>query len=149
MPRWEDVRPILVTAYGLMEQSDMAMTSGPEIARAVLGRPDDDPRLGTTLRALHDDGYLNCTFGGVHLPLQVEGTAAGRQEVQGWPGSRSSTASAELLVDLLRTQADAADTPPEQKSRLRAILNAIGSGSLDALSKVTAELILRGGGQIT
>jgi hypothetical protein len=106
MPRWEDARPILVTAYDLMEQSDMATTSGPEIARTVLGRSDDDPRFGTTLRALHDDGFASA---GAFMapwrgaasrgPPPSAGTSAGprepgRLDERGQPATRPATKEA-------------------------------------------------------
>jgi hypothetical protein len=157
MSRWENVRPILVKVYDLMEQWPEGYADGDAVADA-LGIEDDDygddlTRLLRDLQNLHEAGYIDCQFDkgrnfNNSLPLVIEGTEKGRQEVLGWPGPRTSTASAELLVNLLRAAANAPDTPPEQKTTLRAILKAIGKGGTDALSKVTAELILRGGSQI-
>jgi hypothetical protein len=149
MPRWDDVRPTLVAAYDLFDESDQV--GAVEIA-AKLGIDDEAgmTRLTRHLYALDDADYIKVhRAGGMEPPDLILPTHPGRQEVRGWPGPRTAIGNAELLVDLLRAQAEAADTPPEEKTRLRAILNAIGSGSLDALSKVTADLIIRGGGQIT
>src|SRR4051794_12623141 len=150
MPRWEDVRPTLVAIYDLIDAAPDGVADGRELASALGITEDEMPRFVRDLRALHDDGYMQAHFTlGVGPPPLIQGTTLGRHEVRGWPGPRSGQASAELLVDLLRAQADDADTPPEQKTKTRAILDAIGRGGTDALSKVTAELILRAGGQIT
>jgi len=150
MPRWDDVRPILVAVYDLIEDALDGVTDGPQVA-AVLGFGENDlRRLDRALKSLDDAGYIEARFTmGGSLPVLIEGTHGGRQEVQGWPGPRTSTANAELLVDLLRAQADAPDTSAEQKTKVRAILDAIGKGGTDALSKVTAELVLRAGGSVT
>lgn len=149
MPQWEDVRPILVAAYEAMEDTPDGSTSGAAVADAI-GADHDDVQLWRILRDLHADEYLNVRYGAPGgLPAVVRGTTDGRQGVLGWPGPRTADGHAELLVTLLRAQADAADTLPEHRSKLRAVLDALGHGGTDALSKVTADLILRAGGTVT
>lgn len=151
MPRWENVRPILVAVYELIDESPQWAADGNDLAAALgVNDVDDRARLYRDLWSLDEAGYIDANFAmGGRLPRRIQGTHEGRQEVQGWPGSRTGQANAELLVTLLRERAEADDTPPEQKTKLRAIVDAIGKGGTDALSKVTAELILRAGGQIT
>lgn len=147
MPQWEHVRPILVVAYDLMEQSADGETSGNAIASAL---DIEDERLGHVLTALHEARYIDCDGRSVQcLPFIVGGTEKGRQEIQGWPGPRTSTANVELLMELLREKADAPDTPSEQRTKLRAIGDAITKGGIDAMSQVIADVILRAGGHIT
>jgi hypothetical protein len=147
MGSWRDIRPILVTAYDLMEQSARGDTTVDAIADA-LGRSADDIQLGRDLRALHDADYMKCYFGGVELPLMVDGTEKGRQETQGWPGPRTAEAHVELLIELLKQRAEAPDIPREERTRLRAILDAVGKAGTQALGNVTAELVLRAGGAV-
>lgn len=147
MARWEDVRPILVAAYDVMDKTYNGLVDGRDVADA-LGRPHDDLWLGRDLEALAEADYLKCAIGGTELPIQVEGTEKGRQEVEGWPGARSATGSVDLLVALLAEREEAPDTPSEERSKLRALREVFAGTGTDIASKALAEVIVRSGGVV-
>lgn len=144
MPQWEEVRPILVAAYALMDANPAGMTDGKALAEA-LGRDPEDRFLERDLWALRDADYLDIYFDPEGAG-PIQGTAEGRREVQGWPGPRTPAGSAELLVDLLDKLAVADQTPEPERGRLKKAADAIRDAGTDTIAKAIGEVIARSTG---
>lgn len=147
MPRWEEVRPILVAAYELMDESADGATQTAAIAERV-GRDSRDATWGRDLRVLVDAAYLKIPdgFGAIAPDDPVDGTEKGRQEVQGWPGPRTPAGSAELLVDLLDKLSVSEQTPEPERGRVKKAADAIRDAGTDTIAKAIGEVVARSTG---
>lgn len=145
MPTWEEMRPILVTAYRAMDSTPDGGLDGPELA-AACGRDNDDPLWYRDMQMLNESGYLEVHFGGAMTVVYANGTEKGRQEVQGWPGPRTDHGAAELLLALLEARANDEQANEDERKKAGTLRDAVRGVGTDFFSKVISELAYRGTG---
>lgn len=83
---WErEVAPVLRTVYDLLDDQVYPYQLDGRAVASALGREDEDPRLAGVLHQLVQAGYIDATYEGMLLPIDIDATERGLQATRGWP----------------------------------------------------------------
>jgi hypothetical protein len=93
--------------------------------------------LRGAMRALQNDGYIECYFGGGEI-FQIRLATLGRQAVEGWPTSPGaiSASDVERLIEELQERSTDPSLTPDEQSKARAAAGAIGGLGLSVAGGV-------------
>lgn len=119
--------------YGYV-QDERALTA--ELERMGWDVPEQEA-MWNLLRRLQADGFVNCVLAGAYNYGLIELDSCGRQEVEGWPRpGEPSTAAVATLVAVLNERAEDEALPVEERSKLRAAAETVGSFAVTVSAEV-------------
>jgi hypothetical protein len=141
--KWDEARPILEAAYRLMDEDDEEGTSA-EAVVAILGRSPGDARTTRILARLYEVGYITGpTIDDSPVPISINPTEKGLQEVAGWPSPNSGGREVELLLALLDERISDESRNEDERGRLRRFREAAAGVGRDVGSEVLGAYLAR------
>jgi hypothetical protein len=136
--RWSDVEPVLQTTYRLLADRDFV--SSDEVIAALDPAPADAFTTGRALRELAEHGYIDgAMYLGHEMPENIRATEKGLQAASGWPVAGESQVFATEFVKVLTERINDAETPEDERGKLRKLRDA----TEDLGVKVVAEVLAR------
>ena len=140
--RWENVRPVLVSIFELLQSEPPVAPTDRELAKA-LGRSPGEDRLQRQIAYLKDAGYLDGEWeidqiSAMVVLGNVQITEKGLQEAAAWP-VMPGTDPAKRLLEVI--EARLSESPaPETRSRLERLRDAVKEAGPTVVGEVLGGL---------
>jgi hypothetical protein len=139
---WPELQPVLEATCRLLSDHDEV---SPEEVIAELGAGTDSNHVKRALAQLYREGYIaGQDIEQVDWPISITATEKGSQEAAGWPKPGAGGGDhLDLLLRLLDEKIGAAETPPEEKTRLQRARDSLADATRDIIVGVLSNFIAK------
>lgn len=140
---WDEARPVLETAYRLMDENDEEGTRTQAVLDAF-GTTSDDARTERILVRLFEVGYFDgLIYDDSPLPFLIKPNEKGLQQVSGWPSPSGGSREVDLLLALLDERIADESRDEDERGRLRRFRDGVAGIGQDVGAEVLGAYLAR------